>query len=521
MIQPRKLLARSSGVLLHPTALPGNSFCGTFGEPSRRWLKKLAQNDIGVWQLLPLSPTDSTGSPYSSPSSFAINPWFLDVTDLIEEGFLQEKTWKILQQKEKLKTETSQLNFKFADHQSKIIGKLLREEWSSQSKERHSNFDNWCSKNKWIENHSIFTEIHRQQNGIPWWEWPEPLALHNEKELNIWQKSNQESLLEHRLLQWHLDQQWQSIRKFSKELGVLLFGDLPFYVSRDSSDVWGNRSLFSISADGKMDTQSGVPPDYFSETGQLWGTPVYEWELHKENKFNWWRKRFARQWHQFDLIRLDHFRALESYWAIDGEEKTAQNGEWLPSPGKELLDFLKKDCKGGLPLIAEDLGIITKEVENLRDQYCLPGMKILQFAFDGNPKNPYLPENIKGEQWVVYTGTHDNPTTLGWWAKLDNECKERVSRTIQRNVISPNWELIELGLASTACLVVVPVQDLLGLGNEARFNMPGTIKGNWSWRMATFDKQLEDALKVYGDRGSTFGRSKEGACKLLGSIGNL
>jgi 4-alpha-glucanotransferase len=303
-----------------------------------------------------------------------------------------------------------------------------------------------------------------------------------------------------------LDQQWQAVRSLADQLGVQIFGDLPFYVARDSADVWSHRKLFSIQADGTLTTQSGVPPDYFSATGQLWGTPVYRWWRHRITRFHWWRQRLKRQWQLLDLLRLDHFRALAAYWAVPGADDTAARGTWQPSPGRSLLKRLKADACGQLPLVAEDLGVVTPDVEALRDRFGLPGMKILQFAFDGNADNPYLPANIQGQNWVVYTGTHDNPTTLGWWRDLDAEARHRVAEAVGDAVTAPGWQLLELGLASSAGLMVTPLQDLLHLDDAARFNTPGTVGGNWSWRLYRLDQSVEDALKGYGERGSVWGR---------------
>ncbi len=507
---------RTTGVLLHPTALPESPVCGTFGLGARKWLQSLARNQIGVWQLLPLSPTDSSGSPYSSPSSFALNPWFLDAEDLFKEDFLSESSFLELPcETHKEFGSTSTLNFSLAELRSNFLGKALIENWDRQDSVRHFAFNAWCNKQAWLEDHSLFMEIRRQHDGLPWWKWPKEFSLHNESELDIWKIKNEFKLLEHKLLQWHLHRQWQSIRSLARDLGVLIFGDIPFYVARDSSDVWSHRSLFSIGSGGDLEIQSGVPPDYFSEHGQLWGTPVYDWPVHLLSEFNWWRSRFARQWEQFDLLRLDHFRALVSYWAVPGTSTTAIEGFWKPSPGKDLLSLIKSDRGGKLPLIAEDLGVITPEVEALRDSFYLPGMKILQFAFDGNSSNPYLPENIKGNSWVVYTGTHDNSTTLGWWNSLDKVVKGRVAKLISQVEEDPVGQLLELGLSTDACLVIVPLQDLIRLDDSARFNTPGTTDGNWSWRFDSFDFSLESNLSNYGERGISWGRSKEDASRLV------
>ncbi len=503
------------GVLLHPSALPLSPVCGSFGKPAREWIRALALNGIGVWQFLPLAPCDSTGSPYSSPSSFAFNTCFLDADDLVEEGFLSSSLISDLPGANQLNVSSS--DFHLAEKRGKKLGRLLREAWSIQSAERHRAFNRWCGKQFWLEDHVLFTELRLQHDGLPWWQWPQPFASHNPIALQIWKRKYTNKLLEHRLIQWHLDMQWQTLKSLAHELGVILFGDLPFYVSRDSADVWGSRGLFSILPGGELVEQSGVPPDYFSATGQLWGTPVYRWDRHRFTHFDWWRRRFTRHLDQVDLLRIDHFRALESYWEVPGNKETAEDGCWKASPGADLLNFLSKDCGGNLPLVAEDLGIITPEVEHLRDEFGLPGMKILQFAFNGDCNNPYLPENIKGNTWVVYTGTHDNPTTLGWWNSLDLETKEQINQRSDGSYDSPGWKLVEIGLQTEARLVIVPLQDLLLLDNHARFNTPGTTEGNWCWRLTSLDYQLLEALKSYGERGTFWGRSMDGAVGLFNS----
>ena len=498
---------RFSGILLHPTALPCSLVNGGFGEQARDWLKLLSNNGINVWQFLPLSPTDNTGSPYSSPSGFALNPWFLDANDLLEEGFISEEVISEINKLEKGEKE-NKFNFEIADKRTQILSEALIREWNNQNNKIHQEFNNWSKKQFWLEDHALFMEIRKKYKKKPWWEWPESFSKYNINFLRSWRKQNETQVLEHYLLQWHLDRQWESVRKLARELGVLLFGDMPFYVSRDSVDVWSNRKLFSILSNGDLYQQSGVPPDYFSETGQLWGNPVYRWERHKATNYRWWRKRFRRQWQQVDLLRLDHFRALDSYWAVPGDEVTAENGYWAPSPGLQLLSLLRKDYNGKLPLIAEDLGVITKQVENLRDYFELPGMKILQFAFDGNLDNPYLPENIDNYKSIVYTGTHDNPTTIDWWQQIDDSMRQRVLARIDGNDQLPSWKLIEIGLLTNTYLFIAPLQDLLSLGEESRFNKPGTIVDNWEWRIKKKDNELQESLIKFGELAKSCGRSK-------------
>ncbi len=488
-------MERKSGILLHPTSLPDTPFCGTFGETARLWLNDLAENGIRVWQFLPLAPPDSLGSPYSSPSSFAFNPWFLDANDLVRDGFLEAGLENL---SSKTQGSEKRVDFQLANTKVKNLSSSLVDYWGKQSAIAKEEFGKWCDKQFWLDDHSIFMELKFQNENLPWWEWPEKFASYDKKRLENWKKHNEKELLGHNLIQWHLFRQWQSIRELAKNLGICLFGDVPFYVAKDSADVWSNRSLFSILTNSNTYLQSGVPPDYFSETGQLWGNPVYRWSRHKANKFKWWRRRISRHLEQVDLLRLDHFRALEAYWAIPGKHQTAEKGFWLPSPGKELLGLVRKDCGGFLPLVAEDLGLINSKVEKLRDDYELAGMKILQFAFDGNCDNPYLPENIKDENWIVYTGTHDNSTSLGWWRSIDQDKKEQIKNRILDYENFSSWELIRMGMGTNAKLFVAPMQDLLNLDDGARLNKPGTIENNWSWRLNSNDSNIKEALEKYG-----------------------
>ena len=504
---------RRAGVLLHPTALPGSGGCGGFGQAAADWLVLLGRHGIGVWQLLPLAPTDGTGSPYSSPSGSALNPWLLDVERLVEQGYLSAAAAAALPA-----AEGDRLNPQAQERRSRAVGEALRLAWPGQHSGRQRAFRRWCRREAfWLRDHCRFMVLRRLHDGQPWWQWPQPLARRQRRALARFDRQQGPLLLEEQLLQWQLQGQWQALRRQAHGLGIVLFGDLPFYVAHDSADVWSHPCLFSLAEDdsgGRLEAQSGVPPDYFSDTGQLWGTPVYRWPRHWLSGFAWWLGRLSRQLQLFDLLRLDHFRALQAYWRVPGDDRTAQNGSWQPSPGTALLALLwlhqalrGRLRQGRLPLVAEDLGVITPAVEALRDRFALPGMKILQFAFDGNDDNPYLPANIHGSRWVVYTGTHDNATALGWWRDLDHDSRQRLEHQLQGQVNAPGWQLLELALASPAELALVPLQDLLELGDEARFNTPGTLGANWTWRLNVPVESLDGALQGYGELARRHSRS--------------
>ena len=432
----RQLLGgqRQVGVLLHVTALPD----GCFGPSARQWVELLARHRVGVWQVLPLAPTDGTGSPYSSPSGFALNPQLLDTSDPLPD-------------------------------------------WTPAS---YRTYQRWCRLQRlWLHDHCRFTVLRQRFEQVPWWQWPQPLAQRQRAALRAFDREHASALRQEAQRQWWLQQQWSRLRRHANEQGVKLLGDLPFYGAHDSADVWSRPGLFSLRSDGSLEQQSGVPPDYFSATGQLWSTPVYNWRRHRLNGYRWWLKRLERQLELFDLLRIDHFRALAGYWSVPGDDDTAMNGRWLPSPGRAILERLRRRCGGRLPLVAEDLGVITPDVEALRDQLQLPGMKVLQFAFDGDPANPYLPHNYGAGSWVAYTGTHDNATAIGWWQGLPQDGRQQVEALLGHPVQAPGWELLRLALASTADLAVVPLQDLMSLDDAARFNTPGTATGNWCWQL--------------------------------------
>ena len=501
--------SRSCGVLLHPTALAGPGACGSLGAEARAWIDLLISSGVGVWQVLPLAPTDGTGSPYSSPSGSALNPWLIDAADLLAAGLIHPDDHGALPAGGSARLDPGQ-----ASQRAAAIAAALGRHWSQQNATTRERFEQWRqSQRDWLEDHCQFMVLRNLQGGRPWWEWPGPLAQRQQRALRQLQQHHGPELLQEALLQWQLQEQWQALQVRAHAGGLRLVGDLPFYVAHDSADVWCRRGLFSVRLDGSLSEQSGVPPDYFAATGQLWGTPVYRWWRHRLGGFRWWLRRLERQLDLFDLLRLDHFRALEAYWSVPGGAATAEHGEWRPSPGLSLLRRLLRLCRRQgrlleerLPLIAEDLGVITPEVEALRDRFGLPGMKILQFAFDGAADNPYLPANYSGERWVVYTGTHDNATTLGWWRQLDGDSRGRVREALAAEVRSPGWQLLELALASRAELVVVPLQDLLELGDEARFNTPGTATGNWSWRLQQPVDSLRDKLQGLGTMACRYGR---------------
>jgi 4-alpha-glucanotransferase len=475
---PDVLCVRRAGVLLHPTSLPGNAGLGAV---ALRFVDQLAASGVTVWQMLPLGATHEDGSPYQCLSSHAGSPGLIDLDTLRAQGWLAEDgtsiegAWQCFVQ---VATEQEQADF------ARFV-----------AEEAH-----------WLDDYALFIALREQQGKQAWFAWPQALR---ERELDAMQSAREqlyERLQQIRFEQFVFFRQWHALREYAAARGVLLFGDMPIYVAHDSAEVWAQPELFSVDVHGQAEAVAGVPPDYFSATGQRWGNPLYRWERHEADGFAWWKARFATYLKLFDLIRIDHFRGLEAYWSIPADCPTAMEGEWVKAPGDALLTALRESF-GSLPVVAEDLGIITEEVTALRQKHGLPGMRILQFAFDGSADNPYLPHNHTPDS-VVYTGTHDNDTTLGWWQGLDAEAREKVLEYLdgasEPLPKSMPWRLICVALESVAQLAVIPLQDVLELGSEARMNTPGTTEGNWTWRYAEGQfshehaAQLREAVQRYG-----------------------
>ena len=471
---------RRAGVLLHPTSLPGPAAHGSLGAEAREFVDFLAAGGFSVWQVLPLGPVDATLSPYQLRSAFAGNPALIDGRSLTDAPW-----WP-------------------AGETAAAGGALIAQAWTHFR--QHSGSEAWeqftrfrTREAAWLLPFALFEVIGRQQHGAGWWDWPAPLRDHDSNAIAGVLKDQIAELSQVMFAQYLFDQQWQALRSFAHQRGVYVFGDLPFYVDRNSADVWWRRSVFRLDAQGEPDAVAGVPPDYFNSEGQLWGNPLYDWDGQRSEVIRWWLARLAHQSRWFDLLRLDHFRALEACWAVPAGAGTARDGQWQPVPGDELLSAVRSQLPQ-LQLVAEDLGTITAEVTALRERYALPGMLVLQFAFDGSADNPYLPRNHV-ENAVVYTGTHDNDTTLGWYESLEPRSRGYVDGQLGSSSGMPG-ALIAAAYASPARLAVLPMQDLLELGSEARMNTPGTVGGNWSWRLpaAAMDDELAAEFRIRAER---------------------
>lgn len=467
---------RRAGVLLHPTSLPGPGDTGTLGPDALRFMDFLDSAGISVWQMLPLSQPHDGGSPYQCMS---VNAGHIDLIcerSLVEWGWLDE-----------VKEEGGRRNPFHCDRL-----RLARQGFLAGAGDAdREDFHHFVQRHgHWLEDYALYLALKQEHGGAPWWGWEASLRDRHPGALTRVRKRLAEVLDQYRFDQYVFYRQWGMLREEAMARGILLFGDMPIFVAHDSADVWAHRGLFDLDEAGQPRSVAGVPPDYFSETGQRWGNPHYDWSRMHGDGFQWWIERIAAQLELVDLIRIDHFRGFEAYWSIPAGETTAINGRWVKAPGEALFRALRQRF-GRLPLVAEDLGVITPEVEALRDAFDLPGMKILQFAFEGGPDNPYLP-HAHVPNGVVYTGTHDNDTTVGWFDSCDEALQEHVLEYLGRPGDSMPWPLVRAAFASVARLAVVPLQDLLALDGRHRMNVPGTTEGNWLWRF-TWD-QFEDGL---------------------------
>jgi 4-alpha-glucanotransferase len=470
---------RRAGVLLHISSLPGPFPGGVLGEEARAFIDIIADAGFSVWQFLPLGPTHGHGSPYESLSSAAGNPEFLDLRDCVSHGWLSKKSCQAsIKGKLSMKTARSEAADGFWSHvaEDAVLGEEV---------------DAFLTQNAdWLDDYAIFAALKNDTKDLPWWQWSKSLRDRSSHALDTARIDHSVYIRQIQFEQFLFACQWQQLKQYAEARDMLLFGDISIYVAHDSVDVWTHREFFTVNDEGLCDHVAGVPPDYFSENGQRWGNPLYHWDAMKSDRFEWWVKRIRRQLMRMHLMRIDHFRGLESYWAIPGEMQDGRIGEWLPAPGAELLEVLKDEL-GPLPLIAEDLGLITPGVTALREEFGLPGMKILQFAFGDDASNPYLPHHHEIES-VAYTGTHDNDTSLGWYhAASEHELTQLFSYLGIDSDDEMPLVMIRAALASVARLAIIPVQDLLALPTEARFNIPGTLEGNWCWRLDSLDSLVE------------------------------
>ncbi len=461
--------SRRAAVLLHITSLPSPFHKGVLGEEAKQFIDSITAGGFSVWQFLPLGPTHEHGSPYESLSTFAGNPELIDLRECVASGWLDARCIQGSVSKAQHELYRSQAASQF--WQSLPSNPTLQTEVAA-FQVQHAD---------WLDDFALFSALKEATHNLAWWQWDDALRTRNPTALQAAKTEHYTHIQQIIFEQFLFAKQWQAIKDYAESKGVQLFGDLPIYVAHDSADVWANPQFFTLNEEGECTEVAGVPPDYFSETGQRWGNPLYQWDVLQADGFDWWIRRISRQLERMHMLRIDHFRALEACWVIPADSDTGLIGEWRKVPGDALLQTLQ-DKLGKLPLIAEDLGIITDEVTALRKKFGLPGMKILQFAFGGDHTNPYLPENHE-EDSVVYTGTHDNDTTMGWFESSEAHVQQHALEVLNAQPEDMPWVLIEAAYASPALLSVIPMQDLLELGTEAKFNTPGTLDGNWAWRL--------------------------------------
>lgn len=488
----RKLI-RASGILLHPTSFPGPYGIGDLGQAAYDFVDYLVEAKQHLWQLLPLGPTGYGDSPYASFSTFAGNPLLISPDKLIEAGDLTAADVADLPAFPVDKVDYGWvISWKFP-----LLEKAARNFLAAADAERKADFEQFCRQEAhWLDDYALFMAVKNHFDrkareadvfGARWNNyWDQDIALREPEAVARWQEKEADAIAVQKVWQYYFFRQWTAVKQYANDHNIQIIGDIPIFVAPDSVDVWANRELFQLDETGQPTVVAGVPPDYFSETGQLWGNPLYDWDKMADRGFQWWIDRIRATLRLIDIIRIDHFRGFESYWEIPAGEETAINGEWIKAPGQELFETVKKEL-GELPILAEDLGVITPEVKKLRDHFQLPGMIILQFAFAGIETNDlgvtfsFFPHNHRYNA-VVYTGTHDNNTTRGWYNELSPGEKDMVRRYLARDEHDIGWDFIRLAMASVARFAVIPLQDVLNLGSEARMNRPSVAGNNWAWR---------------------------------------
>lgn len=499
---------RASGILLHPTSLPGRFGIGDLGDEAYAFADFLTASGQSLWQVLPLGPTGYGDSPYSGYSAFAGNTFLISPERLLAEGWLSQDDV------DEIALESDRVDFGHA-HDSK--DKMLRRAYANYQRttdpEFRHQFEMFGEHNRsWLEDYALFRALKNAHNYAAWHEWEPALVRRDEFALRQARDGLQAEIEAQKFFQFLFFRQWFALKAYCKERGVKIIGDVPIFVAHDSADVWTNPDQFKLDENGVPTVVAGVPPDYFSETGQYWGNPIYEWDRMRADGFQWWIERVRATLRIVDIMRIDHFRGFAACWEIPAGDETAERGRWVPAPGRELFTAIG-NALGELPIIAEDLGVITPEVDQLRDDFGFPGMRVLQFAFGGDADSIHLPHNYL-QNVVVYTGTHDNDTTLGWFQSSAGADSTRTESEIdcERNFckkylntrgVEMHWDFIRTVLSSVANTAIIPMQDVLGAGNEGRMNLPNSTEGNWSWRFAAsaltpdHARRLRDLSEIY------------------------
>jgi 4-alpha-glucanotransferase len=489
---------RSSGLLLHPTSLPGRFGIGDLGEGAYKFVDLLVECNQKLWQICPLGPTGYGDSPYQCFSAFAGNPLLISLDKLVDEGFLSRNDLNIQSPFDDHNVDYgSVIDFKYA-----LLWRAYERFSTGATSAQYAKLETFCQHQRdWLEDYALFMALKAHHNGASWntWEWD--LVNRNPATLDYWRKQLATQISYQKFLQYVFFDQWLELKAYANRNAVKIIGDIPIFIAFDSADVWSHRNLFFFDNSGNPTAVAGVPPDYFSPTGQLWGNPLYRWNVMKERGYQWWIARFAKTFGLVDIVRLDHFRGFAAYWSVPFGEPTAVRGTWEPGPGQDFFSAVESKL-GKLPIIAEDLGVITPDVVELREAFEFPGMKILQFAFDSREDNDYLPHTYE-HNCVVYTGTHDNDTTLGWYTKCADSDRQWVITYLNTDGRDICWDFIRAAWASVANTAIIPLQDMLCLDSEARMNTPSTTGKNWGWRftweMITQEScdRLKKLTKIY------------------------
>jgi 4-alpha-glucanotransferase len=483
---------RTAGILLHPTSLPSPFGIGDLGNEAYRFIDFLYSAGQKLWQVFPLGPTGYGDSPYQCFSAFAGNPLLISPQKLKEESLLTDNDLSDFP-----KFNPHQIDFgAIIDLKYNLLKKAFAQ--FKTMKGINAEFINFCEvQNDWLDDFSLFMAAKDFHNGKLWTEWDKDLVLRRDGSLKIWREKLSDEITFHKFIQFKFYQQWKNLKDYVNSKGIKIIGDMPIFIAYDSADLWSHKELFTVDEKGNLKFVAGVPPDYFSETGQRWGNPLFKWKRMENDEFLWWRRRLSAILQFVDIIRIDHFRGFDAYWEIPAEAPTAQKGRWVKAPGEKFFTTVKKYL-GDIPIIAEDLGLITKSVTELREKFDFPGMKILQFAFGTGMETKFLPHNLVPNS-IIYTGSHDNDTTRGYFEKAkqaDNDIYSHAQKYLSFFNNDLTFELIRTAYASVADLVVIPLQDILNLGSDARMNFPGKLGGNWTWRF-TWDQVPYGIADVY------------------------
>lgn len=495
---------RCSGILLHFTSLPGRFGIGDFGPSAYQFADFLSAGGQKLWQVLPVNPTGYADSPYQCFSAFAGNPMLLSLERLRDQGLLQESDLAPARPfQDGVVDYGPVIEFKMV-----ALRRAARIFFAEGSRAEHAAFASFCERSgAWLDDYALFMACKDAHQGAIWTSWEPRIRKRDPQTLSEWAAKLATEVSAYKYWQFEFFRQWEQLKTYCQERGIRFMGDVPIYVAHDSADVWAHPDLFYLDDQGRPTVVSGVPPDYFSATGQLWGNPIYRWDLLAASAYRWWIERFRATLAMFEMVRLDHFRGFEAYWEVPAGETTAINGRWVQGPGEGLLSALQNTF-GGLPIVAENLGVITPAVEKLRRQFDLPGMSLLQFAFGNDPQGPAFRPHNYTRDLVAYTGGHDNDTTVGWWSSSgandstrtpEDVCKEREFAGAYLDFHDDtgiNWVMIRTVLASVADVAIVPLQDVLGLGSGARMNLPGTVSGNWKWRYRPGALSVELSAKL-------------------------